>query len=119
MKHRIRLTIIPILCLGLMLLCACSYESKFVGTWAGDGTLDVRGGVTSYEYATQFVFRSDGTATATVNGTDVHFQYSASDDSLTLREDGVGSHGMPYTISGNTLRIKTGGESYAEFTKTK
>ena len=118
MKRCIRPVAVLSLCFSLMLLCACSHESKFVGTWAGDGTLDVRGGVTSYEHATQFVFRSDGTATSTVNGNEVHFQYSASDDSLTLREDGVGSHGMPYTIKGNTLTITTGGEP-AVFTKTK
>ena len=118
MKRSIRHAAVLILGFSLLLLCSCSYESKFVGTWVGDGTLDVRGGVTSYEYATQFVFRSDGTATATVNGNEVQYQYSASDDSLTLREEGVGSHGMPYTIKGNTLTITTGGGSYAVFTKT-
>ena len=53
----------------------------------------------------------------TVGENEVHFQYSMTDDTITLKTPEC-SWGIGYQINGSTLRIKTG-DGYAEFMKTK
>ncbi len=99
-------------CLLLLLaLCSCGYdyESRAAGTWQGDGSLtfDTEGpeGPAPFEGAERWVFDGNSAAIATVDGKDVEFHYSMTDDTLTLNDGGEVSWGVPYGLSGNTLRI--------------
>ena len=84
MKNHFCKLMSTVVCLTLLLLCACSYGSKIVGTWSGDGTLDIKGMHAPFEFATQWVFRTDGTAVVTVGEEEIKFKYSMTDDTLTL-----------------------------------
>lgn len=102
-------------------LCACgNHQKKLVGTWAGNGDLDILGSETPFEFAQQWTFRDDGTAVVLVDSEPVEFSiYRVSDDgdTLTLIMDGSEtSWGILYQIKGDTLSIKTG-SGYAEFTR--
>ena len=116
MKQHFHKLVSTIIALSLLLLCSCSYESKIIGTWSGDGTLDMMGMHAPFEFATQWVFNADGPAVVTVGEEEIQFKYSMTDDTLTLNGDEL-TWGVLYKITGNTLSIKTG-NSDAAFTKT-
>lgn len=116
MKNHFYKLMLTVGCLTLLFLCACSYESKIVGTWSGDGTLDMKGMNAPFEFAAQWVFNADGTVIVTVGEEEIQFKYSMTDDTLTLNGDEL-TWGVLYKITGNTLSIETG-DSDATFTKT-
>ena len=117
MKNHFCKLMSTVVCLTLLLLCACSYGSKIVGTWSGDGTLDMKGMHAPFEFATQWVFRTDGTAVVTVGEEEIKFKYSMTDDTLTLNGEEL-TWGILYKITGNTLSIETG-NALATFQKIK
>lgn len=102
-------------------LCACgNHQQEIVGTWVGNGDLDMLGSETPFEFAQQWTFRDDGTAVVIVDSKPVEFttyRVSADGDTLTLIMDGSEtSWGVVYHIKDDTLSIKTG-SGYAEFTR--
>ena len=117
MKRFIRLIVISAICLVLAALCACSHEARLVGTWQGDGPLDISATEAPYEFATKMVFSSDGTVLITVDGYETQYGYHATDDTLTLN-GGDMSYGILYSLSGRTLTIYTGGNTSAQFTRS-
>jgi len=117
MKHLIRSVLLSALLLGLAMLCSCSHEARLVGTWQGDGTLDMISTEVPYEFATKMVFSSDGTAVITVDGYETQYGYHATDDTITLN-GGDMSYGFDYSLSGRTLTIYTGGSTSAQFTRS-
>ena len=70
-----------------------------------------------FEFATQWVFRTDGTAVVTVGEEEIKFKYSMTDDTLTLNGEEL-TWGILYKITGNTLSIETG-NALATFQKIK
>ena len=117
MKNHFHKLMLTVGCLTLLLLCACSYKSKIVGTWSGDGTLDMKGMNAPFEFATQWVFQSDRTVVVTVGEEEIQFKYSMTDDTLTLNGEEL-TWGIRYKITGNTLSIETGNTT-ATFQKIK
>lgn len=98
----------------VFLLCACGSavnEMRILGTWSGGGDLDLLGLEAPFEFARQWTFSDDGTATALVDSENVEFTYSITDDTLTLSSPEM-SWGVSYKIKGDTLTIDN-----AEFTK--
>jgi len=59
-----------------------------------------------YEFAEQWTFQADGSSVATVVENEVHFQYSMTDDTITLKTPEL-SWGIGYRINDRTLRIKS------------
>lgn len=102
-------------CISLVLLCSCSHESSLIGTWNGDGSLDMLGMEAPYEFATQWIFDEEGTVIVKVGEEELEFKYSATDDTLTLN-GGEMSWGVLHTVKGKTLSIETG-DGAAAFTK--
>ena len=99
------------------LLSSCGHASKLVGIWQGDGTLDMLEMEAPYEFATQWVFHKDGTTEVTVGEETAVFQYSVTNDTLTLN-DGELSWGVLYEVDGDTFSVETG-SGPAVFTKTR
>jgi len=116
MKKRSLLAVM-IICLNLLILSSCGGEAKLTGTWQGDGSLDMLGMEAPWEYATQWVFRADGTVSVTVGEETVDFRYSTTDDTLTLNGEEL-SWGVLYRVKQDTLSIETG-DGTAVFTKMK
>ena len=116
MKRFIRLIVVSAIFLALVALCACSHEARLVGTWQGDGTLDVSATEAPYEFATEMVFSSDGTVVITVDGYETQYGYHATDDTLTLN-GGDMSYGILYSLSHRTLTIYTGGNKVLRFSQ--
>ena len=117
MKKILGLIAVLVICLGLFSLSPLSHKIKIIGTWQGDGSLDILGMEAPYEFADQRTFQADGSSVVTVGENKVHFQYSMTDDTITLKTPEL-SWGIGYRINGSTLRIKTG-DGYAEFVKVK
>lgn len=115
MKKYNRLVATIAICFSLILLGSCSPDDKLVGTWQGDGSLDLLGMEAPYEFATQWIFTEDGTAIVNVGEEELEFKYSATDDTLTLN-GGEMSWGVLYRVKGKTLSIETG-DGAAAFTK--
>ena len=99
------------------LLFSCGHASKLVGTWQGDGTLDMLEMEAPYEFAAQWAFGKDGTAEVTVGEETAVFRYSVTDDTLTLN-DGELSWGVLYAVNGDTFCVETG-SGPAVFTKVR
>lgn len=96
----------------LLLLCSCDYERRVVGTWVGDGTMDILGMEAPIEFVHSWTFRADGTAVAEKRTSDgvlytEEFTYSMTDDTIGWSLDGI-SYALVYRIKGNTLMIETG-----------
>ena len=108
------------LTLSLLLTSCGTPQEKLVGTWVGNGDLDILGLEAPFEFASQWTFRDDGTAVAIVDSTPVEFstyRTSADGDTLTLiMDDSETGCGIGYKIKGDVLLIQMG-KSYAEFTK--
>ena len=115
MKKYNRLVAALAMCFSLILLGSCSPDSKLVGTWQGDGSLDMMGMEAPYEFVTKWAFDESGQAIATVEEAEIAFKYSATDDTITLN-DGEMSWGVRYSVKGKTLSIETG-DGAAVFTK--
>lgn len=97
------------MCMGLWLLGSCSHESSLVGTWQGDGSLDMAAMEAPYEFATQWIFDNEGNVVVKVGEEEVEFKYSATDDTLTLNGSEM-SWGVLYEVKGKQLTIDTGGD---------
>ena len=108
-----------LLLLSLLTLTACAdrYEKKLIGSWAGNGTLDVKGIDTPFEYAERITFSEGNVAIIVGTGGDesIVLGWSASDDTLTFNGEEL-SWGTPYTRKGDTLIIGTGNDD-AVFTR--
>lgn len=107
----------------LLVLCACGASKQIVGTWESDGTWEIQGEQVFFEGADTLTFDEDGTGTleiTTGEGTraETAFTYKLTDDTLTLTS-GEMSVGIGYTLKGDTLRIETGGDTCADFTRVK
>ena len=109
MKCYSRYFAVFVTCMSLVLLCSCSPESLLVGTWQGDGSLDMLGMEAPYEFATQWSFDKEGTVIVRVGEEKLEFKYSATDDTLTLNGNKM-SWGMIYNVNGKQLTIDTGGD---------
>ena len=106
------------LLLSLLTLTACgNYEKKLIGSWKGDGTLDVKGIDTPFEYAERITFSEGNVAIIVGMGRDesIVLGWSASDDTLTFNGEDL-SWGTPYTRKGDTLIIGRGDDE-AVFTR--
>lgn len=94
------------LCLGL---CACSPETKILGTWSLDsGTAPSDLGF-PFDSAVTWTFRSDRTATAEIPNEDgtvgsQEYGFTMTDDTLTLTTDEI-SYGILYELDGDTLTL--------------
>jgi len=125
MKPALRILSAAMLCLTLTLvLCSCSINpTKLVGSWQGDGTLRSASFGSSpipsapFDRAQTLVLNKDGTGTVTSPSGSTPLTWNASDDTLTLSFDQLGSWGMPYECKGNSLILRTG-DGAAVFTKT-
>ena len=107
----------------LLVLCACGASKQIVGTWESDGAWEIEGEQAFFEGADTLTFDEDGTGTleiTTGEGTRAAtaFTYKLTDDTLTLTSGEV-SVGIGYTLKGDTLRIGTGGDTCADFTRVK
>ena len=93
-------------------------DSGFVGTWVGDGTMDIMGLDHEIEFVHTWIFREDGTVTAekTVNGAEetLEFEYKYTDDTLTFVQ-GDATCGIGYVLEGDTLTFRTGVNTFAEY----
>ena len=121
------------------LLCACSPEEKepdaadgsaaneivespFIGTWVGDGTMDIFGLDHEIEFVRTWTFRSDGTATAEKtldDGTELvlEYNYKFTENTLTFEKDGA-TCGITYVLEGDNLSILLDHRgNYAVFTR--
>ena len=126
MKRLIRILIPAALCLCLsVLLCSCSsiHPTKLVGSWQGDGTLRSASFGSSptpsapFDRAQELTLLADGTGTVTSPSGSTPLTWNASDTTLTLSFDPLGSWGMPYECKGGTLILRTA-EGASVFTKT-
>ena len=110
MRSRCALTL---LCLvSCLLLCSCDYEQRVVGTWVGDGTMDVPGLEAPIEFVHSWTFRKDGIAIAEKttpegNRYTEEFTYSMTDDTLGWSIDGI-SYALVYRLQGDTLILESG-----------
>ena len=109
MKCYSRYFAVFVTCISLVLLCSCSHEASLVGTWNGDGSLDMLGMEAPYEFATQWIFDEEGTVIVKVGEEELEYQYSATDDTLTLNGSEI-SWGVRYEVNGKQLSIDTGGD---------
>ena len=111
---RLWIALLLTLCL---LLSGCSLESRLVGQWSGDGTLEVKGAQAPFDHAIHWEFRGDGTGSVTTSGGVTAFEYRTTDDTLTL-DFGEISHGIGAKVKGNTLIIDAGKTEY-QFERVK
>ena len=117
MKRRVFLSAAA-LCL---FLCACSPETKIVGTWSlnsGTGPSDLG---FPFDSAVTWTFRSDRTAMAEVPNADggvevQEYGYTMTDDTLTLTTDEI-SYGILYELDGDTLTLNPSMEAPGVFTR--
>ena len=121
MKNNLKwIKVFFIFSLCALLLGSCGIKNKLysmtlVGSWYGDGTFDILGVDTPFEFATKLEFNENGTLEATVNDESTTYQYSATDDTITIQHGDM-SWGVNYIVNGTSLNLKTGSD-FSTFTK--
>ena len=102
----------------VMILCVIlglSDRLTVVGSWYGDGTFDIIGVNTPFEFATKLDFDINGTLTVTTESDTTVYNYNTTDDTITIQGDDV-SWGIYYEVAGENLKLKEG-RDFSIFTR--
>lgn len=113
MKKKITIVVSALLVLTIIGCCAFAYFNpyiKLVGTWTGDGTLDLLGD-SPFDGAVELTFSIDRTGCVVTEQGETTFTYDVHErkhgkwDVVTLDGGGGYSHGQRFYIDGKTLNI--------------
>ena len=109
-----RITVMISILLGLMIISFYAFAHfnphiKLIGTWTGDGTLDLLGD-SPFDGAVELTFFMDQTGCVVTEQGETTFTYDVHDhgkwDVVTLDGGGGYNHGQQFYIDGKTLNIK-------------
>ena len=113
-KTILGIAVVSLILVAGLLVWRSQPRQALLGTWQGDGTMEVLGDA-PFDGAERLEFRRDGTGTITVGGAKTDFAWSiapAGTLDLLVLEAGERTYGQHISIEGNTLTL---GET--EFTR--